>query len=185
MKFLTLVRAWRQRPIGSGFSPEGPTVGITVKRLSSVTAASMVVLASCLMFASTSAAATRVFYDGFESGSFGPSWTFGGTYCPATIVSSSKDGVGPHSGTKMVEGNWDGTVPWTNACPLPSPNTYATLSSWDYTSEFLLRFWARYDTDVDHVIGNKLMRMGDIPDQMYMGAQMEFTGGPLFIHFLM
>ncbi len=133
MKFLTLARALRQCRIGSRLSPAGATAGTAMKRLARATAALLAVLASSVMFANTAAAATRVFTDGFEDGTTNK-WSFPGTYCPATVVNTARDGGSPHTGSKMLEGNWDATVPWTNACPDPTIYTYAHLPSWDYTN---------------------------------------------------
>ncbi|MCI0332361.1 MAG: choice-of-anchor D domain-containing protein [Planctomycetes bacterium] len=152
MKFLTLVRAWRQRRTGSGFSPEGPTVGTAMKRLYRVTAALMVVLASCLMFTGTSAAATRVFYDGFESGNTNL-WD-AGAYPRAQVVTTSTDGVlGPYAGTYMARCNWNGSV-----VPFVDETLVVTAS---YTNEVFYRVRLRVDQNVDRTVSSpaKILRI--------------------------
>src|SRR5688572_13125150 len=67
---------------------------------------------------------TRVFYDGFEDGTL-DAWS-GGT-CP--VVETAPDGGAPHTGTRMLQCNWDGTVEWND----PAATLAVVLESWDYT----------------------------------------------------
>ncbi|MCI0591227.1 MAG: hypothetical protein L0Y67_06455 [Gammaproteobacteria bacterium] len=142
-------------------------------------AAILLTLLSQVAFVDLSFAIGLAFTDGFEDGTTNK-WSFPGTYYPATVVSTARDGGSPHTGTRMMEANWDGTVAWDD----PRVYTYAQLPSWDYTNEFLLRFWIRYDADVDPKDGGKLMRLGPGIgiNELYMGAQMQLSGGPLFIY---
>ena len=113
-----------------------------------------------------------VMSDGYESGTT-DQWNAesGRPKCPA--VRTAVDGVPVHSGNYMMECNWDGVS-----------GQYSTviLQKWDYSREFLVRFWVRYAADVDRVGGNKLMRFypHDGFDSFYLAAQMEKPGGPLF-----
>jgi len=140
----------------------------------------MGVLASALLLAGATAAnaAGRVFFDDFESGTTSK-WTPvpNGNNCKA--VKSSVDGVASHSGSFNAECNWNGVVSWQDAQAYSSME----LTKWDYNREFLIRFWLRYSSDFDHKAGAKALRLYPGDDSFYLGAQMERTGGPLFIYF--
>jgi hypothetical protein len=116
----------------------------------------------------------RVFHDDFESGN-ADKWQM--EYEKAVIVQTAKDGGSPHSGSHMAEGNWNG---------LPGQETRSGLylPSWEYTNEFLVRFWLRYDQDVDKVGGNKVVRIaGTYPNHsFYCAAAMEKPNGVLFAY---
>lgn len=128
--------------------------------------------------------ATRVFHDNFEDGTT-DKWSFPGTYDHAVVVASAHDSGSPHAGTKMLECNWNGTVAWND----PKSYTYVYLDTWDYTTEFLIRLWYRYDADVDHVLGAKLLRLGvggsgGDAQMFYCSAQMEsWPSAPMFLYF--
>jgi hypothetical protein len=110
-------------------------------------------------------AATRVFYDGFESGNTNL-WDF--AECP--VVSAGLDGTSPYTGSNMIRCNWDGVAEWFD----PNATLEMTLGAWPYTNEMFLRTWVREDADVDATIGSKLMRLGFMgPDTTYMGCQNE------------
>lgn len=136
----------------------------------------LLTLLSQVAFVDLSFAAGRVFDDGFEDGTTNK-WWFPGTYNPATVVSTARDGGSPHTGTRMLEANWNAAVPWTD----PNFYTYAALESWNYTNEFLVRFWIRFDADVDDKDGPKFLRMGPLGvNHMYLG---KLPGPTLFIYF--
>jgi len=125
--------------------------------------------------AGTSSGYTRVFYDGFEDGTTGK-WTFPGTFPQGIVSSTAHDGGSPRAGTKMAELNWN------------SANySYLYLNSWQYANEFLIRFWCRYDADVDRLVGNKLIRMDGSTspsDSFYLSSQVEVNAaGPIFAYF--
>lgn len=127
---------------------------------------------SQLALASFSYADSRVFFDDFESGT-AKAWD------EATCsVVQSFNGSSPHSGRYMLLCNWNGAVPWNNS----NNKTYAVLGSWSYNNEFLLRFWFKYDQDVDHKAGSKLFRLGFAgPDELIMTCQMERNPPTLWI----
>jgi len=124
-------------------------------------------------------AASRVFFDGFESGTTSQ-WSFPGSYNRAVVVTTAYDGRSPRTGTSMLEGNWNGTVDWTD----PRKNTYAALLNWDYNNEFLIRIWLRLDRDVDRKNGTKLLRLGNIGVNMfYIGAGLHEVPGLMVPYF--
>lgn len=121
----------------------------------------------------SSSAAGRVFFEDFESYNVGTlpatQWQQDLPHNLLQVVTSSVDGrAGPHSGTKMGMGNWDGNA---------NDFTTAKLSSWSYTREFLIRLWVRYDADVDHVTGNKAFRLDNFQsppaESYYFDGQVE------------
>src|SRR6266850_1246834 len=127
---------------------------------------------ACVAAAHVSYAAGRVFVDGFESGNTNL-WNVDGSRNKCTVVGSAHDGGAPHSGNVMLECNWNGTVPWTD------PTWYSTVvlpqTSWDYSREFLIRLWVRFDADVDHVNGDKLLRLypHDDLESFFVAAQLD------------
>jgi hypothetical protein len=142
----------------------------------SVTAAMVVVCVA----AQPSYAAGRVFSDGFESGNTSQ-WSSDGSRDRCIVVGTAHDGGGPHSGSNMLECNWNGLLDWSNA------SWYSTLklsqSAWNYSREFLIRFWVRFDADVNHVNGDKVFRLypNDKLDSFFLAAQMEASGGPIYV----
>jgi hypothetical protein len=142
-------------------------------------------LLSCLLSiyfisaAQNSIAASRVFHDDFESGNTSK-WQFPGSYDRAIVVSTAYDGGRPRGGSRMLEGNWNGTIDYTD----PRKNSYATLLDWNYTNEFLIRFWIRLDRDVDRKNGTKLLRLGTIGVNMfYIGATLHEVPGLMVPYF--
>ena len=141
----------------------------------------VLLLAATLLAASrASDGAGRVFSDDFESGNLSK-WSTDGTHSRCTLVQSALDGGTVHGGTHMMQCNWNGTVAWKD------PNAYSTMvlpqSAWNYSSEFFIRLWVRYDSDVNHTDGGKLLRLdpNDNLESFYIGAQMNSGGGPAFI----
>jgi hypothetical protein len=131
--------------------------------------------------ASDSRAAGRVFFDDFESGNLSK-WSADGGHSMCTVVQAALDGGTVHGGTHMMQCNWNGIVAWDDA------NAYSTVvlpqSSWNYNSEFLIRLWVRYDRDVNHTDGGKLLRLdpNDNLESFYIGARMNLGDGPAFIY---
>ena len=138
-----------------------------------------VALASLLASVSVSYAAGRVFSDGFESGNT-DQWRQDGSRDMCIVVGSAHDGGSPHSGKSMLECNWNGTVSWLD------PTWYSTVvlpqASWNYSQEFLIRLWVRFDADVDHVNGDKVLRLypHDYLESFFLAAQMNQPAGPIF-----
>jgi len=139
-----------------------------------VAAVFMAVAALSLGSVSDAAAAGRVFYDGFESGT--GQWSQAEYHNKCTAVSSSVDGRPTRSGSSMLECNWNGVVIWSDAASFSGMK----LNSFIYSREAFLRLWVRYATDVDHADGGKLFRLSPGGDSFYFGAQMQNTGGPMF-----
>lgn len=101
----------------------------------------LAVLFCGFMLATSSHAATRVFYDGSESGNTNL-WSQDDFRDRCSSVTSSADGVtGPYAGSRMIRCNSNGTVAWNLA------NRYESLKidSFPYTNEFLLRVRVRID----------------------------------------
>ena len=62
-----------------------------------------------------SSAASRVFYDGFESGNTNL-WGAESGRNRCTVVTSAADGVqGPYAGSRMAQCNWNGSAVWNSA----------------------------------------------------------------------
>lgn len=123
-------------------------------------------------------AAGLVFSDDFESGNTNK-WVADSGRNKCTVTTSSVDGVKAYGGSNMAVCNWNGTLAWND----PANYTTLKLSSFNYSNEFLLRFRVRYASDVDKVAGNKLLRLypSDGQNSFYLNAQMEASGGPMFI----
>lgn len=141
-----------------------------------------VTLAAMMAFAAPVAsvhAAGRVFFDNFESGNTN-AWSADTSGNKCTATRTSVDQRAPRSGSYMAECNWNGVVAWND----PQNFSALVLRSWDYSREFLIRFWFRYSSDVDRKMGNKLMRLlsQDGSHSFYVAAQMERTNGPLFVY---
>ncbi|QQR78686.1 MAG: hypothetical protein IPJ68_00140 [Candidatus Moraniibacteriota bacterium] len=104
-------------------------------------------------------AAGRVLTDGFESGN-NNLWSqnpLGKNKCPVVIQSTSVGSVAPHTGSYAAQCNWT-NLDWQD------PNFYNAnfFESSNYTSDVFIRFWVRYDNDVDLNTGSKLLRFGDL-----------------------
>jgi hypothetical protein len=136
-----------------------------------------VLATACVAAAGASHGAGRVFSDDFESGNVNK-WTADGTRAMCTVVQRGVDAGTPHGGSHMMQCNWNDTVPWND------PNNYSTVvlpqRAWNYNSEFLIRLWLRYDSDVTHVYGSKVLRLdpNDSLDGLYIIPQMNEPGGP-------
>jgi hypothetical protein len=126
------------------------------------------ILLSPIAFIDVSYAAGRVFYDGFEDGT-ASKWANDSDRNRCPVVSLAIDRVvGPRSGSRMLQCNWNGTVVWSQ------PNVYEALvlPSWSYSSEILIRFWIRTDRDFGGLTGPKFMRIGSDSS----GATYSFMG---------
>jgi hypothetical protein len=99
-------------------------------------------------------AAGVVFSDGFEDGTTNK-WQKDAFRDLCPVVERSVDGVLPHSGRFMLECNWNGLVPWSNSAAFST----VTLSAWPYHSEFLVRLWVRFASDVTPHAGSKILRL--------------------------
>jgi hypothetical protein len=127
--------------------------------------------------ATASHAAGRLFFDDFESGNTNK-WSTDGARSRCSIVQSGIDGGKVHGGKNMLQCNWNGLVAWNDT------NAYSTMmlpqNQWNYNSEFFVRMWLRYDSDVDHTYGGKVFRFdpNDKLDSFYILPQMNDTGGP-------
>lgn len=115
------------------------------------------VLAASMTVPLTSFAAGRVFYDGFESGDTNL-WQKDSYRNTCSVVSSAVDGGAPAVGSRMLQCNWNGTVPWND------PRAYESLvlPTWSYSKEFLVRARFRVDRDATDypVYGPKWFRIG-------------------------
>ena len=142
---------------------------------------SVVLIAALGAVAGQSQAAGRVFYDNFESGNTNQ-WSADGTRSRCTVVGKGLDGGAPHSGSDQLECNWNGVAAWDD------PAAYSTLmlpqSSWKYGSEYLIRFWLRYNTDMNKINDDKMFQL--YPDNnlnnFYINTQMNMTDDPAFIY---
>ncbi len=136
----------------------------------------LTVLLCTFTFMSSSQAATRVFYTGFENGT-----TSDLDYSKCTVVKTAPDGTGPKSGNYQLSCNWNGTTDWND----PQTLLDSQINSWPYTNEFFLRFWSRADADVDSNDGSKLFRLSSNSDndEMYAACQYEYgpASAPLFM----
>lgn len=134
-------------------------------------------ICASVFYAPVAHAQSRVFADDFEDGTT-DLWEKDGGRDKCSVVATAVDGGAVHGGARMAECNWNGLVEWSD----PEAYTTLTLSSWDYTSELLVRFWVRYSSDVDHTAGGKLFRLdaNNFMESYYLAGQMEARGGPLF-----
>jgi hypothetical protein len=118
-----------------------------------------------------------VFFDDFESDSVSK-WTKADLRDMCQPVQRGFDGSAPHGGRYMLACNWNGTVSWDKH------DAYSTVSlpqaQWPYKGEFLLRLWVKYDLDVAHTEGGKVLRFfpPDHLDQYLLVAAMQHPGGP-------
>lgn len=134
------------------------------------------ILAALLLAPTISISATRVFYDGSESGNTNL-WSQVDYRNKCTSVTAPLDGgAGPYSGSRMIRCNWDGVAAWNSA------ESYEALSlTWNYTNEFLIRLWVRSDSDVDAKFGSKWLRLyNQGVNSFIMDGQMEQAGGPIY-----
>jgi hypothetical protein len=101
--------------------------------------------ASLLCCGGLASAATLVFADDFDSGTWSSAWALDTGYASwPNVVSSALDGgPGPKSGTKMLALNWNGNVAWND----PRNRSGLVLPNWNYAKEFFVRFWIRVDKD--------------------------------------
>lgn len=119
--------------------------------------------------------ATRVFYDGFESGNTG--WEQVGFRDKCQTVTVAVDGqYGPRSGSKFASCNSDSSAAWNTA------QAYQTMSipTDNYTSELFIRAWVRADADVYPIetgSGRKLLRIFFWDQVTYRDSFADF-GGP-------
>jgi len=141
-----------------------PSSGIIVR------VALIAIILSCPAVVS---AATRVFYDDFESGNTNL-WSQDDYRNLCQVVTVAADsGAGPASGSKMLRCNWDGSAAWND------PASYETLrlSAWDANNELFLRFWLRPDDNAkDHPAnGPKIWRLAASNDMSFWA--MNFRDG--------
>jgi hypothetical protein len=110
-----------------------------------------------LMQSVSSLAASRIFYDGFETGTT-DLWKTADYRNRCTVVTAAFDAtVGPYQGAKMASCNWNGTVVWNDSA---SFETLALPPVAD-SNELFYRFRVRLDKDVDKGAGSagKLLRV--------------------------
>jgi hypothetical protein len=123
-------------------------------------------------------AAGRVFYDGFESTDTSR-WDADGSRDRCTVVQVGVDQGSPHSGNGMLQCNWDGTVTWTD--PRAETTLVLQQSRWNYQREFFIRAWLRYDADVAHTFGGKVLRLYPVDHNNFsfcITSEMQASGGP-------
>lgn len=128
-----------------------------------------------LVLASSSHAAGRVFYDGWESGNTNL-WSQADGRNLCTVVASSTDGVaGPYAGTKMARCNWNGTVAWSDVAAVE----ILGINSISYTNEVFFRLHFRRDNnlEMDTNSGTKVFRWANSSGPQ-VDLWSEFKGGP-------
>jgi len=108
-------------------------------------------------FTSLSQAATRVFYDGSESGNTNL-WQQDDYHNKCTSVATAADGVaGPYAGSRMIRCNSNGSVAWND------PAKFETLKipSFNMTNEVLYRVRVRVDKNHNVTAGSakKILRL--------------------------
>lgn len=115
------------------------------------------VLALIMIVASPAWGASRLFYDGFESGNSNL-WSQEGSHTRCPVVGSSADGLaGTHAGSYMARCNWSsdgnsaGSGTW-EALVRNGPRS-------EYGSEVLWRWWFRRDASLNGGTGPKLFRI--------------------------
>lgn len=108
-----------------------------------------------ILLCDLSYAASRVFYDNFESGTT-DAWIQDSYRNRCNVVKSAADGGSVHNGSNMLRCNWNGLVAWN------APEAYESLvlNSWSYSNEFLIRFWIRVDKNLSGGEGPKYFRIG-------------------------
>ena len=137
----------------------------------------LIIVLALMLTGSELHAAGRVFTDGFEDGTTNK-WATHGFHGRCTVVSSAFDGLaGVHSGTKMAQCNWNGVVAWND-----SQESLVLVADWTYSSETLLRWWARYDADVDYKAGAKLYRIGASENSIGGAQNEQGTGATIYMN---
>lgn len=136
-------------------------------------------LLACLLMSGPVQAASRVFYDGFESGNTNL-WAQDDYRNRCQVVSVAADALkGPFAGSKMAQCNHNGTVAYN------VPNTYETLTiSPGYGNEVLYRVHFRADANVLRagMSGAKLTRVFnpangmDMFNTVYNSPSLRFEG---------
>jgi hypothetical protein len=114
----------------------------------------VIILATFCFHSAQGIAAGLVFSDGFEDGTTSK-WQKAGQRNLCLVVERSIDGISPHTGKFMLECNWNGLVPWND----PAAFSTVILPSWPYRSEFLIRVWIRFESDVTPHNGSKILRL--------------------------
>lgn len=101
----------------------------------------------------------RMVHDTSESGAHHPVWRDSGDplYPKCTVVSSSYDGGAVITGTYQQRCNWDGVEPLASFGHAHTEQ-YFLDGDIAWSSEYLVRFRYRNDTNIDHVIGSKMLR---------------------------
>jgi hypothetical protein len=118
------------------------SVGDALRRFWPLTIGLVSVLS--LAGAGTATAASRVFADDFETGTWNGAWSLDTGYASwPEVLSVAHDGGTAKSGGKMLALNWNGNVAWNN----PLNRSGLVLKSWPYAKEFLIRYWMRMDKD--------------------------------------
>jgi hypothetical protein len=125
-------------------------------------------------FPVTVVAASRVFYDGFESGNT-DLWQKDDYRNRCKVVRLSSDGVsGPLGGQSMASCNWNGTVAWND----PASFETLRLDVPSGSNELFYRIWLRLDTNVSKSAGSagKIARIfspsSNAPNDMFATARM-------------
>ncbi len=120
--------------------------------------------AASLVLSASSNAAGLIFHDDFESYPTGPlpTATAGGWYkgtmnVPQVVTSSADGAAGPHSGTKMLRSNSNGTLAWND----PARFEECVLNTSNYQNELFIRAWTRIDANHDRSNGSaaKILRI--------------------------
>lgn len=127
--------------VGSGT----PTVGSGPGPAANTSATATATASASNSAATGIAGVTRVFFDDFESGTFAL-WEEQG----AAITN-----VQPQQGMYAAKGGWDGVVDWNH----PDALRALSIPQWEYSTEFLARFWLRLDENVDPKPGAKYFRL--------------------------
>ncbi|MGB3073224.1 MAG: hypothetical protein WBP40_03180 [Candidatus Moraniibacteriota bacterium] len=106
-----------------------------------------------LLIASDAHSASRVFYDGFESGNSNL-WAQADFRNMCGVVASAADGGNTKTGTYMARCNWNGTLEWND------PARFESLykSGFSYSNEILWRAWIRRDNNLQGGSGPKIWR---------------------------
>lgn len=108
-----------------------------------------------IVFSDFSYAASRVFYDGFESGTTS-AWNQDDSRNRCNVVTSAADGGSVRTGSRMLRCNWNGLVAWND----PASFEALVVNSWSYSREFLIRYWIRVDNNLSGGEGPKYFRIG-------------------------
>lgn len=151
-------RGWYVCPAcGSEFEgPQSSGETGTTRRSSAPRGKLLAAVAALFVAVSVDASAqSQVFADDGE-GNQPVGWSGAG----CTTVTRAADGGAPKFGVGMIQ------------CNLGVQEL--ALNSWAYGSEFLVRYWFRYDANVDHKAGSKQMRIGfQSPFEIIAACQFE------------